>query len=703
VSATLHLTKAAAPGPFAALLDDLRPHPGRLADTLRLVVLVLATVAIGETFRMPEVAVSAYVVLFVSRNERSSTVMTAVVAGLAVIAAVFVTIAVFMASLSEPALRVPMIAATTFAALFLARVSPLGPAAFAAGFIVAYGLTVGDQLPGLALQSSSVSNATGPGLPALLSIPPEEALLQFLLWLAPVVALPVGLVVVANLLTGRQPVLLLREGLANRMAACADVCAGTPGASYALAASAREGSAGFAKLLHFAGASARPPDFASLIAETERLALALLAWPMIAQADQIRAALAPCAEAFRAAERSLRTNAPVAADTPAPAAADDAAMPLAAAIARASAAIFLALNHPPASQTKAAKAARRLISAEAARNPDTARFALKVTLAVMLSYAAENLLDWPGIHTCVVTCFFVSLGTVGESLHKATLRISGALIGGALGIATILVLMPLMTNLGDLLLALAAVTLLAGWVANGSERISYAGWQIGLAYYLTVLQGYGPTLDMQTARDRVIGIVLGNLIVLAVFTTLWPVHVAQAMRRHVADAIGALAALMKLERHAPTDAVLARRPLEMNFASSMTATRGLMANAGYERIALGHEAGSHIDTGTLAGLEGILLALCVILDQQSDPAWLAAPAAARQDALAYHDQMAAWFERCAGWVRTGAGGGALASAIPSPPVLGAPSLAACAAWYGVLDRELRATMSRVMQRASAHA
>ena len=230
MSATLDVAGAdVRPSWLGALLGDLRPQSGRLADTTRLVVLVLATVAIGETFRMPDIAVSAYIVLFVSRNERSSTVMTALVAGVAVIFAVFLTIVVFMATLSEPALRVPAIAVATFGALVLSRVSPLGPAAFAAGFIVAYGLTIGDQVLGLCLQSSEVSNVTGPGVPDLLSTPPEEALLQSLLWLAPVVAVAIGLVVAANLLTGRRPAMLLRTGLADRLAACADVCAGVPG------------------------------------------------------------------------------------------------------------------------------------------------------------------------------------------------------------------------------------------------------------------------------------------------------------------------------------------------------------------------------------------------------------------------------------------------------------------------------------------
>ncbi len=679
------------PAGLTWLWRELQPRPGRLGNTMRLVALVLITVAIGETFRMPEIAVSAYVVLFVSRDEQASTVMTAVVACAAVVVAVFATIVVFMATLSEPALRVPLIALATFAALFVSRISPLGPAAFAAGFILAYGLTIGDQVLGLALQASGVSDTTEPGVPALLSIPPEEALLHFLLWLAPVVALPVALVVVANLLTGRRPVTLLRAGLADRLTACARFCAGEPGAAQALTASARAGSAGFAKLQHFAGSAPVPPDYGSLIRNSQQLALALLAWPAIATAEERSRALGPCAAALHAAARSVHDGTDPAAAVPvAPVAATPAAQPLASEVARASAAIAQALNQPPAPAPKAAKGARRLISSEAVRNPETARFALKVTLAVMLSYAAESLLDWPAIHTCVVTCFFVSLGTVGESVHKATLRVIGALIGGALGIGSILLLMPVMTDLGELLLALGAVTLLAGWVACGSERISYAGWQIGLAYYLTMLQGYGPTLDMQTARDRVIGIVLGNLIVLVVFGTLWPVRVGQAARRQVATAIGQLAALMRLERLTPAEAAAARTPLQMAYAAAGNGARALVANTDYE------QAASPIGLGTLADLDSILLVVCVILNLHSDAAWASAAPSIRQAALTYHDRMAEWFDRCAAWVRSGTDGRQLLAELPAVPDIGTSDLDGRAAWYGVLDRELRATIGRVM-------
>jgi hypothetical protein len=65
------------------------PTPGRLENTLRAVVLVMGVVAIGETFRLPEIAISAFLVLFLSRAEAVSSVLTALIAGTAAILACF--------------------------------------------------------------------------------------------------------------------------------------------------------------------------------------------------------------------------------------------------------------------------------------------------------------------------------------------------------------------------------------------------------------------------------------------------------------------------------------------------------------------------------------------------------------------------------------------------------------------------------------
>src|SRR5215470_15819438 len=103
------------PHGLAALLGrELRATPGRLGDSVRIVVVVLSTVAIAETFRIPDIATSAYLVLFLSRQEAVSTILTALILGITVVLAIFATIAVFMLSLSEPALRIPLMAIVTF-------------------------------------------------------------------------------------------------------------------------------------------------------------------------------------------------------------------------------------------------------------------------------------------------------------------------------------------------------------------------------------------------------------------------------------------------------------------------------------------------------------------------------------------------------------------------------------------------------------
>src|SRR6202045_21689 len=244
----------------ALLRRELRPTPGRLGDCLRIVVVLLVLVAIAETFRISEIALSGYIVLFVSGREAVTPILTALLAGIAVVLAIFVAIAVFMLSLSEPALRIPLMAVMTFVAMFLSRTATPGPVFFVAGFIIAYGLTLGDQVLGLALQPATAGNAEQFALPEIVFVPPEEALVRFLLWLSFAVALPIILLIVANLLTGRDPALLLCRALTDRLATAARFCAGESGAERQLEAQALEGTAQLHKLYDLAGFLRRGKD-----------------------------------------------------------------------------------------------------------------------------------------------------------------------------------------------------------------------------------------------------------------------------------------------------------------------------------------------------------------------------------------------------------------------------------------------------------
>ena len=698
------------PGALALLWLQLAPAPGRLGNTLRLVVLVLLAVTLSEVFRIPQPAISAYVVLFVSRGEMASSVLTAAVAGTAVILALLLTIVVFSLSLAEPALRIPLVAAATFIAMFLSRAAPLGPAFFAAGFIIAYGLTFGDQVSQLSLLPATAANTPDFTLPELAFVPPEEALVHFLLWLGLAVAMPVALVIAANLLTGYDPAQLLRDALADRLGAAARLCRGEPGAERDLAALLGAGSGGLLKLDHLSGLlhRRRPRHDITpvLIREVERLGLVLLAWGRLPPSGFPQTLLRQAGSFCDRAQEAIRRGRRLSSDgleltVPG----DAAARPLGLELGRALRKIQAHLDSDgaPAQTSAATRPPRQLLVADAFSNPGHTRFAFKVTLAVMLCYATETLTDWPAIHTCMITCFFVSLDTVGETVHKASLRVAGCLVGGSLGIGAILLLMPLMTDLGDLLLLLGAVTLLAGWIANGTDRIAYAGWQIGIAFYLSVLQGYGPTLDMQTARDRIIGILLGNVVVFVVFTTIWPVRVAVLVRERLARGVDQFARLMdaiepKPAAQAQPDGIAARDA----FGTAIAQARALLANDVYEGLSGRALPRPHaIDATILDRVQKLIVPASVFLDLDADPVWKDVADPARETVLAYHRSMAAWFRDCAVWVRKGDGAALLRATLPEPPdaptlmtgardptTLLAAHLEARAFWYGLLHRDL---------------
>src|SRR5262249_28524840 len=259
---------------------------------------------------------------------------------------------------------------------------------------------------------------------------------------------------------------------------------------------------------------------------------------------------------------------------------------------------------------------RRLLAADTFSNPDYVRFALKLTMAVMTCYFIESLADWPGIGTCVPTCFMVALGTVGETLHKAALRIVGALIGAALGLSAKL-LMPHMANLGDLFLLLAPVTLLAAWIACGTERIAYAGVQIGLAFYLVVLHGTGPTVDLYTARDRIIGILLGNIVIFVIFTTIWPVSVASVVRANLAKALGQLAAFVGLGGGADGEISQAdRSAASVGFGQSIAQARAILVNDPFEisEVRRAADVSRPIDATIVTQVGRLFIPVAMILD-----------------------------------------------------------------------------------------
>jgi uncharacterized membrane protein YccC len=165
---------------------------------------------------------------------------------------------------------------------------------------------------------------------------------------------------------------------------------------------------------------------------------------------------------------------------------------------------------------------KSLFVPDAFTNPAHVHFALKVTFAAMFCYIFYEAIDWSGIHTALITCTFIALESTKATLYKGTLRIAGCLIGGALALFSIVFLMPHMETIASLVVLVACVSVIAGWIATGSERISYAGLQIAFAFFYSIFQGYAPDTDLDNVRDRVVGILFGLVVTGLAFRYIWP-------------------------------------------------------------------------------------------------------------------------------------------------------------------------------------
>jgi uncharacterized membrane protein YccC len=173
-----------------------------------------------------------------------------------------------------------------------------------------------------------------------------------------------------------------------------------------------------------------------------------------------------------------------------------------------------AAEHPPKPKS--------LFVPDAFTNPAHVHFALKVTFAAMFCYIVYEAIDWPGIHTAFITCTFIALESTEATLYKGTLRFVGCVIGGALALFSTVFLMPHMETIASLVVLVACASAIAGWVATGSERISYAGLQLAFAFFYSVFQGYAPDTDLDNVRNRVVGILFGLLVTAFVFKYIWP-------------------------------------------------------------------------------------------------------------------------------------------------------------------------------------
>jgi uncharacterized membrane protein YccC len=341
------------------LKHELAPTRVREIRTAIIVASVVLCVIISMALQVPELSLSAYMVVFISQDTKLKTTIVGVLGIVAVTISIGITLLLYKFTYGYPELRVPGMAIAVFLGMWLSRILVLGPFGFLIGFLVGYTQSIADQVPS------------------------PELLVRAALWVW--VAIVYGAAVI--------------------------------------------------------------------------VLLSLLFLPASAEAAPHR---------------------------PKP---------------------------------------KGLFKPDAFTNPTHVQFALKVTLAAMFCYIVYSAIDWSGIHTAFITCTFIALESTEATLYKGTLRIVGCVIGGALALFTIVFLVPHMETIASLVVVVAFASAIAGWVASGSERISYAGLQIAFAFFYSIFQGYAPDTDLDNVRDRVVGILFGLIVTGLVFHYIWPERV----------------------------------------------------------------------------------------------------------------------------------------------------------------------------------
>jgi multidrug resistance protein MdtO len=508
----------------ADLFEHLELRPGKLEFAARLALICALTAVVAEIYQTPEPALAIYIAFFMNQKERvTSLIMSAalVVIITLIIALIFV-IAIW--TLDYPMWRTIAMALVSFCFLFLASASKFGEMGGITALIVAYGL----DILGLA--------------------PAGEAGTRALLYAWLFIGMPAGVSIVVNLLFGRAPCRLAEEVLAWRLSVAAQMLRRpSEKTRRRLAEAIAEDVPPIEHWLHLAGVekSTRPADLAALrqaADNTERLMIAVGTeshYEAAALPQTLRDRIAQTLEAMaRVLERG---GYPVEIEWEA-LAHDPPLKPMAVLVA---AEIGKALTHfaepvsLPAATEEPAKGG--FLLADAFRNPDHVRYALKATCAAMFCYVLYTLLNWPGIHTCFLTVFIVSLTSTGETVEKLSLRLLGAAIGSGAGLAAIVFLLPHLTSIGALMIVVFMGAFVSAYIAGSSPRIAYAGFQMAFAFFLCVVQGSGPEFQLSIARDRVVGILVGNIVTYLVFTNVWPVSIAPRIDTALARILRGLA------------------------------------------------------------------------------------------------------------------------------------------------------------------
>jgi uncharacterized membrane protein YccC len=161
-------------------------------------------------------------------------------------------------------------------------------------------------------------------------------------------------------------------------------------------------------------------------------------------------------------------------------------------------------------------------------DPEALVHAVKVSIAMTIGLLLVLVSQHGELDTVSLTVMITALPSYGATLRKANLRLAGAVLGAGLALAAMIVVTPNFASLGSYITALFVVSLLAAYVGQSSPRLAYFGKQMGVTFILTYV-GLAPAADIYRPLYRILGVLLGIVVVAAVFLLIAPNYSAQAL------------------------------------------------------------------------------------------------------------------------------------------------------------------------------
>lgn len=497
------------------LWQDLLPYPGRENQVCRTVLASILVVIISQMLQIPWLALSLITVFFVSQTNVVLTRLTGMLFLVGTTFAVSLSLLMLQVTWNEPLLRIMIASAIFLVSVFLMRTSPLYGAVF---FVVAIVVIYSQSLVDISADA--------------------EQVVRNILWVCVSINYAICVTMIINtLLLPAEPVTQLkRVMLAQIDSIIRRLCSTHPSCQKDIGQAGRDMQS-MHLLLRYAvmrNSECRQQQDRYMLRVTTLAELRALAChlPMragMSAADELAAnAIKKCCLDIHEA---IYHDKPETLSEPLDVCAQNG--------------VLNRMVHVLNAYSQSTKSGlcptetKRIpfLLPDAFSNSRYRIFALKTLFSTLICYLIYTAVDWPGIHTIMLSCLIVAQPGLGNIQRKIILRLAGATIGGMIALLSVVYIIPHIDTIFGLLMLVIPVLIGSAWIANGSENISYAGVQIMFTFSLAVLETFSPVYELTEIRDRLVGIVAGILIAGIVHTVISPEREGDALLNRMAELI----------------------------------------------------------------------------------------------------------------------------------------------------------------------